>query len=50
MLIAVQLNELRSEQDSGLFIFHESGMTCLIASFSRDLQPGWQVDCDDMFN
>jgi hypothetical protein len=28
MLIAVQLNELLSEQGRGLFMFHESGTAC----------------------
>lgn len=37
MLIAVQLNELRSEQGSELFMFYESGTTCLIVSFSKAL-------------
>jgi len=35
MLIVVQLNELRSEKGSGLFIFHESGTICLIVSFLK---------------
>jgi hypothetical protein len=37
MLTAVQLNELRSEQGSGLSMFHESGTTCLIVGFLKDL-------------
>jgi hypothetical protein len=37
MLIVVQLNEFRSEQGSGLFMFHESGATYLIVSFSKAL-------------
>jgi hypothetical protein len=32
ILIAVQSNELRSEQGSELFMFFESGTTCLIVS------------------